>query len=301
MAAPAGGLAIDGNLITGTPVPDVGDWIICTNVAPPGTAGAVLDKDGLPLDVSRTFHLIDPYNVNTDSTFSGGHKWFDDPNTWEWTASKASSKTDINNVLLHVGQDAEGHVWIAISADRFSTSGDSYIDFEFLQNRLTKNSNGTFTSAGPHGGHGGTVKGIRPYLALLRNRTLLFIILAQAFAVIFLVPLLHYGVGFFESKHGMAKDQATLTLGIIALVAGGLGNTLSGIVGDRLARRTKGAYALLAAGGFAAGLPFLLVGFTSDARVLFLPALTLGAFCYFLCMPAVNTQIANSTPPAQRG
>jgi len=150
--APAGGLAIDGNLITGTPVANVGDWIIRTNVASPGTGGAVLGQNGAPLDVSRTFHLIDPYNANNDSTFTGGHKWFDDPNTWEWTTGKASSKTDINNVLLHVGQDTDGHVWIAIAADRFSTSGDSYIDFEFLQNRLTKNSNGTFVSAGPHGG-----------------------------------------------------------------------------------------------------------------------------------------------------
>jgi predicted MFS family arabinose efflux permease len=144
------------------------------------------------------------------------------------------------------------------------------------------------------------VTGVRPYLALLRNRTLLFIILAQAFAVIILVPLLHYGVGFFESKHGMPKDRATLTLGVIALVAGGLGNTLSGILGDRLARRMKGAYALLAAVGFASGLPFLLLGFTSDTELLFLPALTFGAFCYFLCMPAVNTQIANAVPARQR-
>src|SRR5437867_4700341 len=150
--APAGGLAIDGNLITGTPVANVGDWLICTNVAPPGTAGAVLDKNGAPLDISRTFHLIDLYNANNDTTFTGGHKWFDDPNTWQWTTSKAAAKTDINNVLLHVGQDSDGHIWIAMAADRLSTSGDSYIDFEFLQNHLTKNSNGTFTSAGPHGG-----------------------------------------------------------------------------------------------------------------------------------------------------
>jgi MFS family permease len=160
---------------------------------------------------------------------------------------------------------------------------------------------GEAAEAGPHGGgHGGGAKGIRPYLALLKNRTLLFIILAQAFAVIFLVPLLHYGVGFFESKHGMEKDEATLTLGIIALVAGGLGNTLSGVLGDRLARRTRGAYSILAACAFAAGLPFLLLGFSAGSRWLFLPALTLGSFCYFLCMPAVNTQIANVVSARQR-
>ena len=34
-------------------------------------------------------------------------KWLDDPNTWGWTDSKPSSKTDINNVLMHLGT-AEG-------------------------------------------------------------------------------------------------------------------------------------------------------------------------------------------------
>src|SRR5207248_3275999 len=69
---------------------------------------------------------------------------------------------------------------------------------------------------------------------------------------------------------------------------------------DRLSRHTKGAYALLAGVGFLAGWPCLYVGITSHERWVFLPALTLGCFCYFLCMPAVNTQIANVVSPAQR-
>jgi MFS family permease len=51
------------------------------------------------------------------------------------------------------------------------------------------------------------VKGIKPYLELLRDRTLLFIILAQAFAVMFLQPFLHYGVNFFEKERHLAKEQ----------------------------------------------------------------------------------------------
>jgi MFS family permease len=161
------------------------------------------------------------------------------------------------------------------------------------------------SGAGIHG-HGPAPSGPPPaagagaYLDLLRNRTLLFIILAQAFAVTFLVPLLHFGVGFFQTKHGMVKNEATTTLGAIALVAGGLGTWLSGFLGDRFAKRSRGAYATLASVAFAAGLPFLIVGFTAQARLFFLPALTMGAFCYFLCMPAVNTQIANAVSPRQR-
>jgi MFS transporter, Spinster family, sphingosine-1-phosphate transporter len=149
--------------------------------------------------------------------------------------------------------------------------------------------------------HHPKVKGFRPYLDLLSNRTLLLIILAQAFAVIFLQPLLHFGVPFFETERGMKKEEATTTLGVIALVAGGLGNMLSGIIGDALARRgIRGAYATMAGVAFTLGLPCLVLGFSSQDRAVFLPAIGLGAFFYFLCMPAVNTQIANSVPPAQR-
>jgi MFS family permease len=144
------------------------------------------------------------------------------------------------------------------------------------------------------------VRGFRPYLDLLRNRTLFLIILAQAFAVMFLQPLLLFGVGFFEKERHMSKQQATVALGILALVAGFAGNMLSGVIGDRLARRTKGAYALLAGFGFTFGLPWLLLGFSTRVKFLAIPALGLGAFCYFLCMPAVNTQIANVVSARQR-
>ncbi|HMC67498.1 MAG TPA: MFS transporter, partial [Gemmataceae bacterium] len=146
----------------------------------------------------------------------------------------------------------------------------------------------------------GRIHGIKPYLDLLRNRTLLLIILAQAFAVIILVPLLHFGVGFFEDKHKMSKEDATVTLGVIALIAGALGNSLSGVIGDRLARRRKGAYAFLAGIAYLVGLPCLLFGLTTPSKQLMLPALTLGAFCLFLSMPAVNTQIANCVSAKQR-
>lgn len=144
------------------------------------------------------------------------------------------------------------------------------------------------------------VKGFKPYLELLKNRTLLLIILAQAFAVTFLVPLLHFGTGFFVEERGIQKKVATKLLGVIALIGGAAGSMLSGVVGDRLARRVKGAYSLLAGIGFILGLPFLLVGFTAQTKWIFLPALGLGAFCYFLCMPAVNTQIANAVSARQR-
>ncbi len=142
--------------------------------------------------------------------------------------------------------------------------------------------------------------GITPYLALIKNRTLMLIILAQAFAVMILVPLLHFGIAFFEQERGMTKTQATTYLGLIGLVAGVLGSVLSGVLGDRLARRTRGAYALLAGCAYALALPSLFLGFTLREPVGILVSLTVGATCLFLCMPAVNTQIANVVRPDQR-
>ncbi len=158
---------------------------------------------------------------------------------------------------------------------------------------------GTAEPGSPHG-HGGGGGGLKAYLRLFRTPTLLFIILAQASAVIILVPLIHFGVQFFVKERGMKPADARLALGVIALIAGAVGSSLSGVIGDRLAKRFRGAYALMAGVSFLLGLPCLLVGFSITDRWIFLPALTLGAVFIFLCMPAVNTQIANVSHPTQR-
>jgi MFS family permease len=149
-----------------------------------------------------------------------------------------------------------------------------------------------------HGAPSGA--GFKDYIGLLSNRTLLFIILAQAFAVMFLAPFLHFGINFFEDERGLEKNQAAVTLASIALIAGALGNAVSGFLGDRLARKIKGAYAVMAGVAFCVGMPFMLVGFSSRNFPIACGALGVGAFCYFLCMPAVNTQIANSVAPEKR-
>src|SRR5207249_8746802 len=79
-------------------------------------------------------------------------------------------------------------------------------------------------SEGAH--HGMQLGGVRQYVQLLKTRTLLLIILAQACAVFMLVPLIHYGVKFFEDARGMGEKEARIALGLIALVAGALGNSL---------------------------------------------------------------------------
>ncbi len=95
--------------------------------------------------------------------------------------------------------------------------------------------------------------------------------------------------------------QFQSSLAMLAMMAlGSVGMVISGWIGDRLASRFRGAYALVAGVGFLLGWPCLLVGFRSPEFWVFLPALVIGCFCMFLCMPAVNTQIANVVHPTQR-
>src|SRR2546422_7222795 len=107
ISPPAGGFAIDGDVLANTVIPNIGDWVFLTNY--PGSGGGVLSAAGVPINPTITLHFVDPYNSSADSTFSGGLKWTDNPNTWTWTTGKPSSKTDINNVLVHLTTDADGH------------------------------------------------------------------------------------------------------------------------------------------------------------------------------------------------
>lgn len=151
-----------------------------------------------------------------------------------------------------------------------------------------------------HGHHASGSARLGDYVQLLRNRTLLLIIMAQAFAVTVLIPLIHFGKKYFMDKHELGERRASLVL-LMVMGVGAVGTVLAGRIGDRMARRRKGAYALLAGIGFLVAWPCLVLGFNSSTAWLYLPALALGSFFCFMCMPAVNTQIANVVNPAQRG
>ena len=88
VVVPAGGFAIDGDLVANTPTANAGDWLGSTN----GTGGGVLSQAGAPLNSTTTFHFIDAYSSSSDLIFAGGLKWTDDPNVWQWTTGKACQK-----------------------------------------------------------------------------------------------------------------------------------------------------------------------------------------------------------------
>jgi hypothetical protein len=149
---PNGGFSIDGDLQSNTPATGVGDWI----PGPAGTGGSVFSASGTPLNLTTSVRYIDQYSgsASADNTFAGGAKYNDNPNTqWSWVSSSAGGKEDINNVYLHLGNDSSNnHQWIIFASDRKTTTGTSYLDFEFFQNTINANANGSFTSAGPNNG-----------------------------------------------------------------------------------------------------------------------------------------------------
>jgi hypothetical protein len=147
---PTGGFHIEGNLQANTPTIGIGDWV----PGPAGAGGNVLSAAGVPVNALTTFHLTDPYNT-AENNFAGGKKFNDNPNSWTWVTNNAGAKCDINNALFHfttTGSGTSTHTWLIVAADRRSNSGNAYIDFEFFQNTMTDNADGSFSSAGPNGG-----------------------------------------------------------------------------------------------------------------------------------------------------
>jgi hypothetical protein len=147
---PTGGFRIDGGLKANTPVVGEGDWV----VGPAGAGGFVLSNAGIPTNAATTGWKTDAYNSAQDFIFTSGSKFNDIISALQWTQSSAPDKNDINNAMFHVSVNTSTQdQWIVIGGDRLSTNGTSYIDCEFLQNTLTRNSSGGgFTGAGPHGG-----------------------------------------------------------------------------------------------------------------------------------------------------
>lgn len=152
---PDGGFAIDGNLLCRTPTSlpfsdDDGDFLPNDNAS--GSGGYVFTLAGLPIDSATSFHVVDGFDAADAEIFTGGSKFNQDPNDWEWKQGKAPGKDDINNFLFFFASDTLGNIWFIGSGDRNKTNGNSYLDFELSQNSLYSNADGTFTSLGPDGG-----------------------------------------------------------------------------------------------------------------------------------------------------
>jgi len=147
----AAGVEIDGNLFANNPGGIIGlgdDWLD----GPAGPGVGLLFPDGSPKNTVMTAHILDGVKSADLDVFGSSNKVFDDPSTYEWKSGSTPPKDDMENGLIHLVKDNLGSYWFVLAADRRAINGDSYVDFELLQNTLTKNANGTFSSLGPDGG-----------------------------------------------------------------------------------------------------------------------------------------------------
>ena len=157
-----GGIAnrfeIDGNLIANNPGVTF-DWLDGTVPCAAGGSGGVLSNAApgnakFPFAAPFAFvdHTLDNADRNDPVFQSKSNKVSDDPNAYSWSTGSAPQKDDIGNGAFAFSFDSSNNLWVAVSGDRESVNGESYIDFELLQRRLTRNPDGTFTSLGPDGG-----------------------------------------------------------------------------------------------------------------------------------------------------
>ncbi|WP_243739723.1 DUF11 domain-containing protein, partial [Algoriphagus boseongensis] len=137
---PSGGIGIEGDLVSNSPTVGIGDWF----PGPAGAGGHVFSSSGVPLNVETSFWVKDGYKGTTlpqELVFTSGTKSSDDPSSWIWGASDAGGKGDIGNAFLHIGTAANNDTWLVVASDRLATNGTSYLEFEFFQNTITRNTN----------------------------------------------------------------------------------------------------------------------------------------------------------------
>jgi hypothetical protein len=172
---PKGGFAVDGNAFVDGVNPTWGDFLFASQSAPVGDPPGGIFKPTPPLigglpytyppgplptpgETDADSFYVYPYTTflrdditnNDPTTFTGSNKIFDPVSTHEWGKSPSPNKNEIQNTIAHFSYadkdlpyGNEGDLWLIFAADRQSTAGSSYIDFEILQEPLTMLKTGT--------------------------------------------------------------------------------------------------------------------------------------------------------------
>lgn len=184
LAAPSGWLELDGNILTDAPPGAIHDWANSgaaspTNTCPavPGTVN-VSGSGGLfncgspgsgsappnpptltaaaadPTIVSTLF-VVDPLSSDTtacgagDSTvLGGGLKNGDDISTFSFSTGNVPAKDDLGNIYAVSRIRADGHHELFFAAERTVNNGDSHMDFEFMQSKVTRSAGCSGTLSG---------------------------------------------------------------------------------------------------------------------------------------------------------
>ncbi len=130
-------------------------------------------------------------------------------------------------------------------------------------------------------------------LGLARNHAFLTATLGMAMMTFALGGLSVWMPTFLSRERGYPLGQATLIFGLMTGFNGIVATFLGGWLGDRLLRRTAGAYYAVSAASMAFGLPAMLVAFHATGATM-LPAMFLAEFLLLMNTGPLNAAIVNS-------
>jgi predicted MFS family arabinose efflux permease len=130
-------------------------------------------------------------------------------------------------------------------------------------------------------------------LALVRNPAFLSATLGMAMMTFAQGGLLVWMPTFLSRMRGYSLLRANNFFGLIIAIDGVIAALLGGWLGDRLLRRTKGAYYLVSSVSMALGIPVMMVGLFTSGRAM-VPGIAVAGFLLLLNTAPLNAAIINS-------
>ena len=129
--------------------------------------------------------------------------------------------------------------------------------------------------------------------ALARNPAFLTATLGMAMMTFAQGGLLVWMPTFLSRARGYTLLQADLLFGLIIAIDGTIASLLGGWLGDRLLRRTKGAYYLVSSVSMGLGIPVMMVALFTTGRTV-VPGIAMAGFLLLLNTAPLNAAVINS-------
>ena len=140
----------------------------------------------------------------------------------------------------------------------------------------------------------------RAYPDLFRNTTYVLAVLGYGAYTFALGGLAFWMPAFLERVRGMARSEASMTFGAIAVVTGFAGTFAGGFLGDYFLKRTKQSYLWVSGISTLLAAPFTYVALTSPNRGVYLTMIVLAEVLIFMSTGPVNSAIVNAVGPGER-
>lgn len=138
------------------------------------------------------------------------------------------------------------------------------------------------------------------YLDLLRTRSFVLNTLGMTAYTYSIGGISYWMPTFLNQERHLALDRATFQFGLVTVATGIVGTLLGGIMADRLARRTQGAYFLVCGVSMILAAPAFYVVLLSTDPAVYWPALVVAELLLFINTGPSNTILVNVTLPDVR-